>query len=152
MESKRPDDVEAAVRRGLEIFDQGLSCAESVTTVGMERLGRSSDLVPRIATGFAGGVSRTRSLCGALAGGVLVLGAAYGRDRLGDDRSRLQSEVQALVGLFRERFGSDNCYALTGLDFNTLEGMDAYKAKVHDQCRTYVAMVIETLCAQLPPR
>ncbi len=57
----------------LEIFDSGLTCSEAVAMAGMKRLGRQSDLIPRIATGFGGGLSRTKSVCGALTGGVLVL-------------------------------------------------------------------------------
>ena len=67
----------------------------------MKRLGRQSDLIPRIATGFGGGLSRTKSVCGALTGGVLVLSAAFGRDKLGDDRDVLVSKVQTLVDGFR---------------------------------------------------
>jgi C_GCAxxG_C_C family probable redox protein len=129
----------------LEIFDSGLSCAEAVAIAGMKRLGRQNDLIPRIATGFGGGLSRTKSLCGAVAGGVLVLSAAFGRDKLGDDRDVLVSKVQALVDGFRTRFGSDNCFALTGLDFNEPAAQAIYRQRVHAQCRGYVEWVSERL-------
>ena len=91
------DTVDTFVREGLERFDAGLSCAEVVLLMGMKRLGRaSSDLVPRFATGFAGGLSRTKSLCGAIAGSVMTLGAAYGRDTKEGDRSVLIGKVQKL--------------------------------------------------------
>jgi len=35
---------------------------EAVALAGMKRLGRQSDLLPRIATGFGGGLSRTKSV------------------------------------------------------------------------------------------
>jgi C_GCAxxG_C_C family probable redox protein len=130
------------VTRGLELFDAGWSCAEAVTVAATERLGTTNDLVPRIATGFGGGLSRTKSLCGALAGGVLAIGVANGRDRVGDDRTVLVGKVQTLVNGFVSKFGSDNCFALTGLDFNTPTGMAVYKERVHAQCRTYVEHVL----------
>lgn len=129
----------------LEIFDSGLSCAEAVAIAGMKHLGRQSDLIPRIATGFGGGLSRTKSVCGALTGGVLVLSAAFGRDKLGDDRDVLLSKVQALVAGFRARFGSDNCFALTSLDFNDPAAQAIYRQRVHAQCRGYVEYVCEQL-------
>jgi C_GCAxxG_C_C family probable redox protein len=129
----------------LEVFDSGLSCAEAVAIAGMKRLGRQSDLIPRIATGFGGGLSRTKSVCGALTGGVLVLSAAFGRDKLGDDRDVLVSKVQSLVEGFRSRFGSDNCFALTGLDFNDPAAGGVYRQSVHAQCRGYVEYVCERL-------
>ena len=129
----------------LEVFDSGLSCAEAVAIAGMKRLGRQSDLIPRIATGFGGGLSRTKSVCGALTGGVLVLSAAFGRDKLGDDRDVLVGKVQSLVEGFRGRFGSDNCFALTGLDFNDPAAQGIYRQRVHAQCRGYVEYVCEKL-------
>lgn len=140
------------VKRAIEVFDSGLSCAEAVAIAGMEELGRTSELIPRIASGFAGGVSRTQSLCGALAGGVLVLGVAHGRDRAQDDRSLLIAKVQALVNGFRERFGSDNCFTLTGLDFNKEGAMDVYRQRIHAECRAYVKYVAEQLAELLPKR
>ena len=129
----------------LKIFDSGLSCAEAVAIAGMKRLGRQNDLIPRIATGFGGGLSRTKSVCGALTGGVLVLSAAFGRNKLGDDRDVLVGKVQALVEGFRARFGSDNCFTLTGLDFNDPAAQGIYRQRVHAQCRGYVEYVCDRL-------
>ncbi len=145
MTESEATETQARVDQALRLFDQGLSCAEVVALVGMQQLGRSSELIPRVATGFAGGLSRTGSLCGAVSGAVLVLGAAHGRDRLGDDRGRILSEVQQLVHGFRSRFGSDNCFELTGLDFNQPGGLEEYKRRVHATCRTYVAFVMGEL-------
>jgi C_GCAxxG_C_C family probable redox protein len=135
----------STTKLAIEIFDSGMSCSEAVAMAGMRRLGRQSDLLPRIATGFGGGLSRTKSVCGALTGGVLVLSAAFGRDKLGDDRDVLVSKVQTLVDGFRARFGSDNCFALTGLDFNDPAAQDIYRQRVHAQCRGYVEYVCERL-------
>jgi len=38
------------------------------------------ELVPRIATGFDGGIGRCGSVCGALTGGIVALGAKFGTD------------------------------------------------------------------------
>ncbi len=138
--------------RGLQIFDSGLSCAEAVAQAGMERLGRQNDLIPRIATTFGGGLSRTKSLCGALAGGALVLSAAYGRDKLGDPRGTIVKTTQELVNGFRARFGSENCFELTQLDFNQPESQKIYLERVHPECRRYVDWVLGELDRLLPPR
>ncbi|HEX7599171.1 MAG TPA: hypothetical protein VF518_13225, partial [Polyangia bacterium] len=75
----------------------------------------------------------------------LVLSAAFGRDKLGDDRDTLVKKVQTLVNGFRTKFGDDNCYALTGLDFNDPSAQSIYRERVHAQCRGYV----EYVCLQL---
>ncbi len=129
---------ERCVELALAEFDRGFSCAEAVFLAGAKGLGVQSKLVPKVATGFGGGVSRTKSLCGAVAGAVMVLGLKAGRTEVTDDRRVLVESVQALMSEFREKFGSENCFELTGLDFNTPEGQDAYKQRVHAQCRGYV--------------
>lgn len=150
MADDKKERTEAMAERAIEVFDSGLGCAEAIAIVGMEALGRKSELIPRIATGFAGGVCRTQSFCGALAGGVLVLGVAYGRNRAQDDRSLLMAKVQSLVKGFRERFGSDNCFALTGVDFNQEGMMDVYRERIHAQCRAYVEHVARQLGGMVP--
>ena len=135
----------STAKLALEIFDTGMSCAEAVAAAGIKRLGRENSLIPRIATGFGGGLSRTKSVCGALTGGVLVLSAAYGRDKLGDDREVLVAKVQSLVDGFRARFGDDNCFGLTGLDFNDPAAQVTYRQSVHAQCRGYVEYVSDRL-------
>ena len=42
--------------------------------------GIESDCIPRIGTGFASGVGLHGEVCGALMGGVLIIGLLYGAD------------------------------------------------------------------------
>ncbi|NPV52432.1 MAG: C_GCAxxG_C_C family protein [Firmicutes bacterium] len=136
---------EKEVQEAIRVFDAGFSCAEAVTLTGMKALGIESDLIPKIATGFGGGVSYTKSLCGAVAGGILILGARFGRQNISDDRSALLSSVQQLIKGFRETFGSENCYDLIGVDFTTPEGKAEYKNRLHkEKCCNYVEFVLRT--------
>jgi C_GCAxxG_C_C family probable redox protein len=141
----------AWIERGLALFESGYSCAEAVFLASMERLGKDGGLIPKVATGFAGGVSRTKSLCGALSGGVLALGAVHGRTQPSDDRNVLMARVQELMRRFRDDNGSDNCFTLTGLDFTEPGASETYREKVHPQCRGYVRQVLEFLDKELPP-
>ena len=81
--------------------------------VGEYLLGQVDDRFVRIATGLGGGLGGThQELCGALSGGVLLIGALYGRIKPDED----QSLCMELTILFRERFalelGSTNCRVL----------------------------------------
>ena len=50
--------------------------------VGEHWLGQVDDRVRRMVTGLGGGVGGTQQeMCGALSGGVLLIGALYGRTR-----------------------------------------------------------------------
>jgi len=82
-------------------------------TVGEHVLGDLEPQCARMATGFAGGVGDTQQeMCGALSGGVLVIGGLLGRESLSEsDRPAL-----TLATRYRERFlaemGATQCARL----------------------------------------
>ena len=81
--------------------------------VGGHVLGDLEPQCARMATGFAGGVGDTQQeMCGALSGGVLVIGGLLGRESLSEsDRPAL-----TLATRYRERFleelGATQCARL----------------------------------------
>ena len=69
--------------------------------VGEHKLGVLEPQAIRIATPFGGGVGGTHlELCGALSGGVMVIGALYGRT----DASQDDTQAYALAKQYREAF------------------------------------------------
>jgi C_GCAxxG_C_C family probable redox protein len=81
-----------------------------------------SDIIPGIATGFCGGMSRTDGLCGALVGGVMALGILYGRKSSKDSHKKIYALTERLVRDFEKHFGSRNCSDILGCDISTREG------------------------------
>jgi C_GCAxxG_C_C family probable redox protein len=72
--------------------------------VGEHKLGGLEPQAIRIATPFGGGVGGThQELCGALAGGVMVIGALYGRT----DASQDDEQAYALAEQYREAFRAE---------------------------------------------
>ena len=125
-------------------FNSGLNCAESVLLTVKNTLnakGRADDLIiPRIATGFGGGVGRNGDVCGALIGGVMAMGLALGRDKAKESREPCYLAVDRFYNDFRARFGSCKCRELTNANLKTPEGFKAYQAEVHtDVCVPIVA-------------
>ncbi|MFP5221820.1 MAG: C-GCAxxG-C-C family (seleno)protein [Acidobacteriota bacterium] len=99
-------------QRAFELHDGGYHCAESVLLALSEAHGngRAEGLSPRIATCFGGGVGRThQEMCGALAGGLLALGALHGRDRRHGNWDRAAELASALRQKFIARFGASAC-------------------------------------------
>jgi len=81
--------------------------------VGEHVLGDLEPQCARMATGFAGGVGDTQQeMCGALSGGVLVIGGLLGREGLDED----DGQALALATCYRERFlaelGATQCARL----------------------------------------
>jgi C_GCAxxG_C_C family probable redox protein len=71
---------EQAPQRSLELFRSGFFCAESVLLAIAESQGIQSDLIPRIATGFCSGISRTGGMCGAVSGAIMGINLVAGRN------------------------------------------------------------------------
>jgi C_GCAxxG_C_C family probable redox protein len=77
--------------------------------------------IPKIASGFAGGIGNSGSVCGAVVGGVMAIGLKLGRA----DTMEGMLQNLGVSREFRRRFeaemGNIGCRELTGLDL-TVEG------------------------------
>ena len=87
-----------------------------------------SDLIPGIASGFCGGMSRTAGLCGALVGGIMALGILFGRTSPDDSHQKIYAMSERLVRDFEKHFGSRNCSDILGCDISTREGEAVFEA------------------------
>jgi C_GCAxxG_C_C family probable redox protein len=145
------DDSGVAQRAG-DLFDSGLNCTESLLVAFAEESSIDCPAFPKLATGFCAGVSRTCGMCGAVSGGVMAIGLRLGRNSAEDSNEECYSAVQSYKHSFEERFGSENCRALTGCDFGTQEGRDAFEERnLHPQCRHYVEVAAELAIAAIGP-
>jgi C_GCAxxG_C_C family probable redox protein len=95
-------------------------------------------LIPKIATGFCGGVSRTCGMCGAVSGGIMAISLFTGRRSPEDSVLKSYEPVQEMLKRFATEFGSTNCKDLTGCDLGTDEGQNQFKAKnLMEKCRRF---------------
>ena len=121
---KKEDTVELAATKA----EEGWLCSESVLQALAEALNVSSELIPRIATGFAAGIGRSGELCGAVSGAILGLGLRFGRDSLEEavgDRKPHWFATE-MVKEMKERHGSATCAGILGLDLQDPEDMKRY--------------------------
>jgi C_GCAxxG_C_C family probable redox protein len=135
---------EKAVQR----LNEGYNCAQSVLLTMFEHWNGRSQLIPKIATGFGGGIGRCGSVCGALSGGVMALGIKYGSNEPSvEKRLRAYELAQKLYKQFEKNHGSVLCQALIGYDLsNPGELEKAKKAKVFDEkCVNFVRKTIESM-------
>lgn len=139
-------DAAQVGKRARELyFDTGFCCSESVLLAVTEAAGIESDILPKIATGFCGGVAHTSGMCGALTGAVMAIGALTGRAKPENPRALTFSLVQAVLKDFGERFGSTNCTELLGCDLGTPEGMEYMKThNMRPKCAGFVEAAAET--------
>jgi C_GCAxxG_C_C family probable redox protein len=135
---------EKAVQR----LNEGYNCAQSVLLTMFEHWNGRSQLIPKIATGFGGGIGRCGSVCGALSGGVMALGIKYGSNEPSvEKRLRAYELAQKLYKQFEKNHGSVLCQVLIGYDLSNPEELEkAKKAKVFDEkCVNFVRKTIESM-------
>lgn len=129
-----------AAERSRALFDSGMYCAESVLQAIAEVMEIQNDLIPRIATGFCGGLSRTCGPCGALSGAVMALNMLYGRQSPEESVKENYILVHNLVKHFVSQFGSMNCKELIHCDLGTDEGHRYFEENnLIEQCKDYTA-------------
>ncbi len=97
-----------------------------------------SELIPKVATGFCGGIARTGGICGAVSGAIMAISIFYGRDLPDEPIDRNYIPVQKLIEMFANKFGSVNCKELTGCDLRTEEGKKQFfSTSMIEKCRMY---------------
>jgi C_GCAxxG_C_C family probable redox protein len=113
---------EQASQRSLDLFRSGFFCAESVLLAIAESQGIQSDLIPRIATGFCSGISRTGGLCGAVGGAIMGLSLVAGRNLPSESAERSYTLTHELLSRFERQHGSVICRDLIACDLATEAG------------------------------
>ncbi len=120
----------------------GYNCAQAVLLTLYDHMypNAKNDVIPKIATGFGGGMGRCGLVCGALTGAIMAVSLKYGANEINaEKKTNAYAKTQALYKQFEKQHGSVMCSELIKLDLSTPQGMA--KAKQAD--------VFETVCAKL---
>jgi C_GCAxxG_C_C family probable redox protein len=132
--------IEQPQLRSKELFQSGFYCAESVLLAIAESKGIQSDLIPRIATGFCSGVSRTGGMCGAVSGAIIGISLVTGRNTPAESIEICYKLTQELIERFEKQFGSSNCRILIGCDLSTVDGQRYFTDNhLMNNCLEYAA-------------
>ncbi len=126
-------------------FAAGFYCAESVVMAIAKAEGVDSELLPRVATGFGGGMARTCGDCGALTGAILAVGLALGRSAATESVEPTFAATRRLIQDFEREFGARDCPALLGgCDLATPEGQAMFKEqKLRRRCLRFTGGAAE---------
>jgi C_GCAxxG_C_C family probable redox protein len=106
-------------------------------------------IIPKLATGFGGGIGRRGSLCGAFAGSVMAIGMKMGRTDPTDKEtvSRVYTKCQQFWDQFEKEFGSNICYNITGYHLNNEEERQKWLASGGmGKCAALVEKTARMLC------
>jgi C_GCAxxG_C_C family probable redox protein len=100
-----------AIAKAVSLFDQGYACSQSVLLAFSGQFGLDDQIAKRIASTFGGGMGRLRKTCGAVTGGFMVLGLAYGNELSNDMETKLNAyrKVRELNQSVESIHGTTNC-------------------------------------------
>lgn len=83
-----------------------------------------SDLIPRIATCFGGGIGNTGSVCGAVIGATMAIGIVRKQSTSIEEWMATADIAREFRRRFEEEMETINCNELTGLNLSTDQGLE----------------------------
>ncbi len=129
------------------LFDMGFDCSQIVFGEIAPRYGIRKEDAYRIAGCFGIGMAQD-GVCGAVTGGMMALGLAFGNDSPGDlsGKDALFKKRDELVSRFREINREINCPLLLGQCIHTLgDLMITRSTGIYEKCPKYCVDVLRIL-------
>lgn len=110
----QPENKQINISKALSYFDEGYACSQSVLLAYRERFDLDERTAKLISSSFGGGMGRLRQTCGAVTGGFMVLGLAYGNEYPNDIDTKLTAykKVRELYHQVEIMHGTVNCKEL----------------------------------------
>ena len=131
----KQERIATVVKKAGDYEEMSVNCAQGTLVALMEEFGLEGDKqLMKSATFFPGIMSR-KETCGALLGGLMAMGLAYGRDKLYDpawstpeaneEMFRYRQKVFRYCEAFKAEFGSTMCGVIRplimGRDYDTMD-------------------------------
>lgn len=135
------------------MFKKGYNCAQSILYAFRGESNFQREMALKISSGLGAGMGRKGEVCGAVTGGILVLGMRHGWVE-SEDRTAKEAmyfKTQELMNEFASKHGSCICRALlNGCDLTTEEGLNSFKendylTKICTKCVQSVAEILEKI-------
>ena len=137
--------AETAEKRFLE----GFSCAQAVFSAFAEAEGMDLETALRTSSSFGAGMARMGDACGALTGGMMVLGLKYGRTVADDTDAKEKNYrlVHEFVEEFNNGFENTMCRDLLGFDPDSPEASQRFEnePELEKRCAGFVREASEIL-------
>lgn len=107
--------------RMFELATQGFCCSQIILILGLDEQGKENPDLIKAMNGLCGGMGRSGKTCGALTGGVCLIGLACGKGTpLESGHPKINVMIYELMEWFEETYGSLDCEEI--LDHSLDEG------------------------------
>jgi len=115
--------METKAEIAVNLFEKGFNCAQAVISTHCEEYGLSDDIAKKISCGFGGGMGHIGEICGAVSGGIMLIGLKYGKYIESDNESKEKTYklVKEFTDNFKKEYGAINCTELIKYDLSKEE-------------------------------
>jgi C_GCAxxG_C_C family probable redox protein len=137
-----------------DFLKSGFNCSQSVLAAFGPDLGLDRENCLKIGCAFGGGIGRRGDICGAVSGGLMVIGLKYGKFKKEDAPAKEKTYQLAneFIHRFKEKHGTIICRELLDCDISTPDGhQSAQDRKLYiDVCPKFVESAVKILEELLP--
>jgi C_GCAxxG_C_C family probable redox protein len=141
----------------LRKLSEGYNCTQSVFYSFCDDLRFDKDTALRLACGFGSGMGRKEEVCGAVSGGIMVIGVRFGRGEKGDpaETETTYMKTREFMDRFAMERGTYTCRRLLdGCELTTEEGIRQYREndlfnKVCKPCVRTAVEILDEMCKQV---
>lgn len=118
--------VKDHVVKSLELFNSGFNCSQAVLASFSEDFGLARETALKVACPFGGGMGGYGKTCGALTGGMIVIGLKYGTTKALDlDAEKIsRDKTRELIDVFEREHGTSICNKLVGFDRSKMSNVE----------------------------
>jgi C_GCAxxG_C_C family probable redox protein len=107
--------------RMFQLAAQGFCCSQIILYLGLDELGKESPDLIKAMQGLCGGMGRSGKTCGALTGGVCLIGLNAGKGTAAEfSHPKINDMVSRLIEWFENSYGTLDCEGI--LDHSLDEG------------------------------
>jgi C_GCAxxG_C_C family probable redox protein len=127
--------------RAVKNFKADLNCAQSVLSAYSKILGIDDKSAKAVTFGFGEGMGFAQKTCGAVSGGIMVIGCKYyDKDDIKGSKEKAYKKIMEFFERFERKYDSSDCRKLLGVDLKTGEGKTKYEEKnmFESKCLEYV--------------
>lgn len=132
-------------------------CSQAVATAGMRKIGLESYEIVKAMGAFGGGLGGNGEVCGAVVGGLAVIGLIFsrGREEELEDR-RMWLYTREFIRRFSQEIGegSINCRDIIGVDWTNREEVKEFYRGRSRKCIELVgktALLLGTMVEEINP-
>ena len=120
-------------------FNNGYTCSQAIVKAFKNEFNIDESILEAISYGFGGGMGRSGNICGAVSGGIMLIGIRNSDEK----KDTVYEKVNNFINEFKKINGETSCIKL--LDFPTTLSEEEKKKRKKKVCTKCIRSTVEIL-------